>query len=275
MTLSTSTRPAAVWRSAGPVRLGDLLAGSGLRPFSADGQGSSPPLLEARAHLRFREPVPGRTRYTLVIEQVLDRRGLMDLLFAIAPYKAHGPDDFDGVLDDWRLPDRAAQDGGASLKLLMEHAQALRQHWRRFFRHLRAFAAVLEDRSGGTFLVPAVRWRSDASGARRWDFAFPDEAEAAVLRQGLSLPAELPADPRVFDPLAGFLVVVCLQPELTRRWPRFKPLVPEGKGNFMGPAQVPVLALTRRRSLLRNQVLPAVEAFARLAPPPGQRVSER
>ena len=44
--------------------------------------------------------------YAVVLGQWLGRRELMDLLFSIAPYKAHGPDDFSGVLDDWYLFDR-------------------------------------------------------------------------------------------------------------------------------------------------------------------------
>ena len=207
-----------------------------------------------------RDLEPSASEYTVVIDTRLSRRGLMDLLFSIAPYKAHGPDDFNGVLDDWRLFERAAT-GGASETLLRQHMQGLRGHWQEFGRHCPLFIEVLEDRTETTFMVPVLRWRKDRARIRDWYFRPLSPADVDGLGD-LAGPGLDSADAAAFNPLLGFVTLPYFQPQLRRRWPEWRHLDRDGKSNIMGPAQVPVLALLHRRALINSELVARCEAFA-------------
>jgi hypothetical protein len=198
--------------------------------------------------------------YLACIGESLGRRGLMDFLAAIAPYKGRGLDDFSGVLDDWYLHDRALA-GGASEKLLQEHMQSLRDDWLEFGRHRRLFVDILEDRTEATRLVPILRWQRLADGTRRWlfDALEPDQEDAV---RGMLSPMLVTELPSMLSPLAGFLSVLYFLPETTHGWPEWKPLVAEGKSNYMGPAQVPVLALLNKAASLDSIFIERCEALA-------------
>jgi hypothetical protein len=207
---------------------------------------------------RFDRQPDGR-EYLGVIGASLGRRGLMDFLAAIAPYKGRGLDDFSGVLDDWYLHDRALT-SAPSEKLFRDHLESLRDDWIEFTRHRSLFVAVMEDRSEMTRLVPVLRWETPKDGARRWlyDSLTPDEDQ--VVRDAIGLVA--PAGATVtLSPLAGFLSVLYFLPELTLGWPEWKPLAVEGKSNYMGPAQVPVLALLNKRASLDSVFIARLEAL--------------
>jgi hypothetical protein len=193
-----------------------------------------------------KEDVPSGSRYTAVIEAPLGRRALMDVLYALAPYKAHGPDRFGRVLDNWGIFDRAKTGGGASSNLFEQHVRSLGNHWRAFEAHRHAFVSTFEDTTEGYRVVPYVAWETGPDGRRRW-----------LLEETLELPASL-GHP---DSLVGLVTLVYLQPSLARGWPAWKPLVKGGKSNYIGPASVPMMALLHRRAILNSGFVHAVEAL--------------
>src|SRR5690348_7353307 len=82
-------------------------------------------LAHAPMHGVRQEFADGTIRYNVSFGQALGRRALMDLLYTLAPYKAHGLDRFARVLDNWGLHDRAAANAG-SQALFLQHAKSLR-----------------------------------------------------------------------------------------------------------------------------------------------------
>jgi hypothetical protein len=201
----------------------------------------------AEASCCIREEVGAQARrYTAVIEAPLGRRALMDVLYALAPYKAHGPDRFGRVLDNWGIFDRAKSGGGASSNLFDQHVRSLGNNWRVFEAHRDAFVATFDDVTEGSRVVPFVAWQTSPDGKRRW---LLDDADAG-------LPAE--GHP---DALVGLVMLVYLQPRLASKWPAWKPLVKDGKSNYIGPASVPMMALLHRRAILNSGFIHAVEAL--------------
>src|SRR5262245_7854569 len=100
-------------------------------------------LTEAPIYGVVRHDDDGTARYALVLSQTLGRRTLMDLLYTLAPYKAHGPDRFARVLDNWALHDRAAgPNNGASMALVALHAQSLKLAWQVFTEHRPLYFAM-------------------------------------------------------------------------------------------------------------------------------------
>ena len=226
-------------RSGGPVTvLGPLtvpdLAGRELR----DERSLS--LAQAPAYVVRHDREGGRVRYAVVLGEALGRRALMDLLFTTAPYKAHGPDRFARVLDNWRLHDRAMTSSGSE-SLLLQHAESLKLSWRQFSRHRDLFIAILEDETEDRRVVPVVTWeRSLPGGARKWQFDALDrtlvqalEASVPILRgrDGLGWPQ--------LDSLVGLVTIPYFLPKLRKNWRPWQPLVKNGKSNYVGPASMP------------------------------------
>jgi len=195
----------------------------------------------------------------LMFDTTLGRRSLMDLLFALAPYKAHGPDRFGRVLDNWGIFDRAQNGGAASNSLFMQHVKALGVHWRAFEQHRDVFMRVFEDQAEGTRVVPVIAWQTGPGGTRHLLLDI-DDVEA-MIAASLSTESAAGAKTLYFDPLVGLVTVPYLQPELTRRWPAWRPLVKGGKSNYIGPASVPIMSLMHRRALLNSGLIRAVEAL--------------
>ena len=246
MTAPVTAPPRFTVQRAGPLR--DLLP---LKPAGSLGLEDAPVVL-------VRRPKQGGTENYLMLDTTLGRRRLMDLLFALAPYKAHGPDRFGRVLDNWGIFDRAKTGGGASSNLFMQHVKALGTHWRAFEQHRDLFMRVFEDQTEGTRIVPVVAWQTSPSGTRRLlaDTADVESTLAASLSAENAAPKTL-----YFDTLVGLVTVPYLQPELIRRWPAWRPLVKGGKSNYIGPASVPIMALMHRRALLNSGLIRAVEAL--------------
>jgi hypothetical protein len=122
-----------------------------------------------RAHCMVRREVTGGAiTYSVAFDTPLGRRDLMDVLYALAPYKAHGPDRFGRVLDNWAIFDRAKTGGGASSNLFEQHARSLGSNWRVFGEHRDVFVAAFADADGSFKVLPWVAWQTDASGKRRW-----------------------------------------------------------------------------------------------------------
>jgi hypothetical protein len=208
------------------------------------------------ASLVFRRPVIDGTVYALLIDAPLDRRRLMDLLFTLAPYKAHGPDRFSRVLDNWALFDRA-RTSDTSARLLHEHVKSLGFTWQEFERHRNVFTSVLGDSTGNRCLTPLLVWSRGEDGKRRWQFELPgEELLAAIAQARPGLPSgEL-------DTLAGLITIPYLVPGLYKSWPAWLPLTKSGKSNYIGPASVPVMALRHRRALLNSPLIEQAEAYA-------------
>lgn len=111
-------------------------------------------------------------------------------------------------------------------------------------------------------VIPAIRWEKDSTGKRRFNF---DSLDESFLAHSMSLMGEVPEgltfDAQRFNTLVGLLAVAYLVPELRKRWPKDQSLVKEGRTNFMGPAQVPVLALQRSGQILRSEFFDRAEAY--------------
>jgi len=191
----------------------------------------------------------GTVGYALALRQALGRRALMDLLYTLAPYKAHGPDRFARVLDNWGLFDRAAANGG-SHALFLQHAKSLKTSWQVFGEHRAVFFDIFADQTESTRAVPVLTWDKSADGTRRWRFDPPDDA----LVQALEAPGQM-------DALLGLVTVPYFLPELRKNWPAWKPLAKGGKSNYIGPASVPMMALLHRRAMLNSALVRAAEVW--------------
>ena len=184
----------------------------------------------------------------------------MDLLYTLAPDKAHGPDRFARVLDNWRLHDRARTSSGSE-SLLLQHAAALKFSWHEFARHRDLFIELLE---GGTDrrVVPLVTWMRTADSHRRWQFDPLDGCVAQAIEKVLPLfEGDEGRSSPTFDSLVGLLTIPYFCPDLHRNWRAWQPLVKDGKSNYIGPASVPVVALRHRRALLNSAFIQRVEAY--------------
>jgi hypothetical protein len=204
----------------------------------------------------------GDISYAVVLGEALGRRTLMDLLYTLAPYKAHGPDRFARVLDNWRLHDRAKTSSGSE-SLFLQHANALKLSWQVFARHRELFIAIFEDETESTRVVPVVTWEKSPVGARKWQFDALDPTLVQALEELVPFPGrdglttastgrEKPPGQPPMDSLAGLVTIPYFLPELRKNWRPWQPLVKNGKSNYIGPASVPVVALIHRRALLNS-----------------------
>ena len=195
------------------------------------------------------------TRYALVVDADLNRRALMDLLFAVAPYKAHGPDRFSRVLDNWALLERA-KTSSASESLTLQHAARLKFSWHEFVRHRHVFVDVLQDAAGEQQVTPLLTWSRGADGKRRWEFAIQDTGFLRTIEDNRP-----EVTGRRLDTLVGLVTIPYFVPELRKRWHAWQPLARGEKSNYIGPASVPVLVLTHRRALLNSTLCQCVEEY--------------
>jgi hypothetical protein len=206
------------------------------------------PLLGVRQQLE-----DGSVRYTVALGQALGRRALMDLLYTLAPYKAHGPDRFARVLDNWGLHDRAATNGG-SQALFLQHAKSLKSSWQVFSEHRRLFMSIFEDQSENTRSLPVLTWEKRAGGERKWRFDLPDATSMRAL-VGVAHSASHP------DALLGLVTIPYFLPELRKKWNAWQPLVKNGKSNYIGPASVPMICLMHRRALLNSTLVRSAQTW--------------
>ena len=61
--------------------------------------------------------------------------------------------------------------------------------------------------------------------------------------------------------MLGLVTVPYFLPELRKNWPAWKPLVKNGKSNYIGPASVPMMALLHRRALLNSALVRSAEEW--------------
>jgi hypothetical protein len=238
----------------GPISIPGVAGGDAFDERSL-ALGSAPAFIVRRTGER------GLVRHAVVFGGTLGRRGLMDLLYALAPYKAHGPDRFARVLDNWGLHDRAKA-GGASENLLLQHVRSLGSSWKAFAAHREFFMAILRDESENTLAVPVIAWEKRPDGGRRWRLDTIDPALAQVIKESVPRPPELDSSMRLqLDGLVGLIMIPYLLPELAKGWPAWKPLVKGGKSNYIGPASVPMMALLHRRAILNSSFIRAIEAL--------------
>jgi len=203
----------------------------------------------------------GDVQYAAILGEGLGRRALMDLLYALAPYKAHGPDRFARVLDNWRLHERAMTSAGSE-SLLLQHAESLKYSWQVFSSHRDVFTAVFEDETENTRVVPVVTWEKNRGGGRKWQFDGLDQTFVQALGESVPVLRGLHGSGRLeLDSLVGLVTIPYLLPELRKNWRPWQPLVKNGKSNYVGPASVPVVALMHRRAILNSGFIRAVEAL--------------
>ena len=200
----------------------------------------------------------GSVSYALVLGQSLGRRALMDLLYTLAPYKAHGPDRFARVLDNWGLFDRAAS-GGGSQALLAQHANSLGTSWQVFGEHRAVFFEIFADQTESTRAVPVLTWETAVDGTRSWQLGAVGADVMRAFEDAGAIPD--PASSPQMDALLGLVTVPYFQPELRKNWPAWKPLVNGGKSNYIGPASVPMMALLHRRALLNSALVRSAEVW--------------
>jgi hypothetical protein len=200
----------------------------------------------------------GAAGYLVLIGQALGRRALMDLLYTLAPYKAHGPDRFARVLDNWGLHDRAMSCGG-SLALLEQHANSLKLNWQVFTEHRPLFFSIFADQTEKTRATPVLTWTRAAGGARKAHFDAPDDAVVKALESAGAIPNE--GQKPELNALLGLVTVPYFLPDLCKNWPAWRPLVKDGKSNYIGPASVPMMALMHQRALLNSVLVHAAEEW--------------
>jgi hypothetical protein len=227
-------------------------------------------LAQAPAYVVRYDREGGDVQYAVVLGEALGRRALMDLLYTLAPYKAHGPDRFARVLDNWGLHDRAKTSSGSE-SLLLQHVNALKLSWQVFSQHRELFVAIFEDEAENARVVPVVTWEKSPDGARKWQFDAMDptlvqalEGTVPILRgiDGLrtaSTEREQPLKQPPMDSLVGLVTIPYFLPELCKNWLPWRPLVKNGKSNYIGPASVPVIALLHRRALLNSAFIRRAE----------------
>jgi len=209
-------------------------------------------LAQAPAYVARHEAAGGETQYAVVLGEALGRRGLMDLLYTIAPYKAHGPDRFARVLDNWGLHDRA-KTSSASESLFLQHAASLKRSWQEFSRHRELFIAIFEDESEKTRVLPVVTWERSPGGARKWQFESLEQGALQALESSVPILMGLDGSGQTqLDSLVGLVTIPYFLPELRQRWRAWQPLVKDGKSNYIGPASMPVVAMMHRRALLNS-----------------------
>jgi hypothetical protein len=237
----------------GPITIPDLLGRKLIDERSLA-------LTTAPAHV-ISQISPEGVRYAVVIGVSLGRRAFMDLLYTLAPYKAHGPDRFARVLDNWGLHDRARTSSGSE-SLLLQHAASLKSSWHEFASHRELFMEVLQDQAEERRVTPVVTWSKQRDGRREWHFDPPDatlQGAIGALMPGVALDGSSGVQP---DPLAGLVTIPYFLPELHKNWPAWRPLAKGGKSNYIGPASVPMMALMHRRALLNSMFIRCAEEYA-------------
>jgi hypothetical protein len=200
----------------------------------------------------------GATSYAIVLASALGRRALMDLLYTLAPYKAHGPDRFARVLDNWGIYDRAATNGGSNA-LFMQHAKSLKSSWQVFGEHRAVFFDILADQTEGTRAIPILTWERAADGNRSWQLGAAGDDIIRAFEDAGAIPG--PAPRPGMDAVLGLVTLPYFLPELRKNWPAWKPLVKDGKSNYIGPASVPMMALLHRRALLNSTLVRSAEEW--------------
>src|SRR5688572_31180626 len=157
----------------------------------------------------------GSVSYALALGQALGRRALMDLLYTLAPYKAHGPDRFARVLDNWGLYDRAATNGGSNA-LFTQHASSLKTSWQVFGEHRAVFFDIFADQTESMRALPVLTWERAGDGKRSWQLGAVGDDVVRAFEDASAIPGPAPA-PQM-DALLGLVTLPYFQPELRKNW---------------------------------------------------------
>lgn len=120
------------------------------------------------------------------------------------------------------------------------------------------------------YLVPTLHWAKNGEGERKWLLDFLEEPLIAHIQQFLDAPPDgLLFDNRRLNPMIGLATIPYFIPKLRAGWPKYQamhgaktvPVEEKQGGNFMGPAQVLVLALQRKKDSLASEYFDAAEAY--------------
>lgn len=114
----------------------------------------------------------------------------------------------------------------------------------------------------GGSVLPVLHWSSkedkeERKTQRQWIDSVSQDAIANLL-QSFNMPS---GQKEILDSLAGLLSVAYFSPEIVSRWKDHLPLKSGGHGQFMGPAQIPVLAYMFRHLLLDSRFIKAMEQY--------------
>lgn len=243
--ISIATR--GVVRVAGPLSIDELAD----REVHDEG---TLVLTQAPAHVACFCDDAGSSYYAVLLGRALGRRALMDMLYAVAPYKAHGPDRFSRVIDNWQLHDRAKTSAGSE-SLLLQHAASLKQHWHEFSRHRELYISILQDASEQRRALPVISWQKTGDGVRRYKSDVDRQIVDAMTEMQLPRDTSGAREGATMDTLLGLVAVPYFVPELAKSWRAWQPLVKDGKSNYVGPASVPMMALMHRRALLNSALI--------------------
>ncbi len=120
------------------------------------------------------------------------------------------------------------------------------------------FTHTLRHGENSVALQPVLHWRTtempDGTSCR--ELITDDQSEANIPR--------LPGEPRVVaSRLAGLLALAYISPDIREKWPPEMGLKGSQKKQGLGAAQVTVLALMQRNSLLKSPVVAKMEELSR------------
>lgn len=207
----------------------------------------------------------GVMEYLALVDTEFNGSSLNTLLYRIAPNPRYGLDK-EGMLDDWQLPEQA-EDSSYYRDLLEQHIKHLSEDWQIFLKNRERFYDALK---GNLSLIPMIRWQRDAGGKRSYIFdvlsadrPFEESLRRFAIESSVKIDTESVFWVKHFSPLTGLLAVSYFTPEVRANWPQNQCLGTEPQKQFMGPAQVPVLALQRKEEILESQFFTACEEYAK------------
>lgn len=176
----------------------------------------------------------------------LEGESLNELIFQISPFKIYGQD-YNDIINDWQMPDR--QDG-YSQSLLQSHRRMLGRSWDIFSRYRRRHYSAI-NRDEPDYITPLLSWKK-IGNKRVWQFRshLPKDMlhmQDAFLKEPDGIDSES------LDTLGGLYVLAYASPEQRGQWPILY------GGRVHGPTQTPVLAISKRNSLMESKLLERVE----------------
>lgn len=227
-----------------------------------------------------------RLRFTMIIQKLIGQDELVRVCQAICkPVNTGNYSDGEryGIIGDWKMPDDIP--GGA---LLTDHVRYLDRDgsWSLFMEHRKRMLALLKVRYGCEYspnehiiaenqrqekelsMMPIARWTT-ADVSHPWHLRNPSSRrQTELIRQYMNTEGGTSVhpkrDPGAFDSLLGLLSVASLSPEITQTdaWPENMPFQKGGIEQFMGPAQIPVLAIKRQKQLIDSHLIQKVQKRA-------------
>jgi hypothetical protein len=204
-----------------------------------------------------------RREFEVVIMNPLRQRTIMEICHAICKPENRSASR-SAIENDWNMPDDPNQ-----AARLAAHQKGLKEAWKIFMEHRMRFLQLMEMSEPSAHegadipfrILPIARWEHDLKNKTSdWNLQNPGRMKRKQLVDHF-MPEHSKKDPNSCDSLAGFLSVAALSPEISQS-DSMAPKMPhtEGGEKFpMGPAQIPVLAIQRRKNFLASNLIQAIE----------------